>query len=232
MDKGKITIKQLPVSERPYEKCKLLGAEALSDAELLAVIIRSGTKNANSLELARSILMLSENNKGLLGINYISESELMSIKGIGKVKAIQILCIAELTKRMARSTRDGGIYFNTPDSVAEYYMQEMRHLSVEEIHVLMLDTKSKFIKDIKISIGTVNSSILTPREVFLAAFKCSAVNIILIHNHPSGDPLPSKEDITSTKRIKEAGILIGIKLMDHIIIGDNKYVSMKEIGIL
>ncbi|MDF2588299.1 MAG: hypothetical protein K0S41_2140 [Anaerocolumna sp.] len=232
MNKSYCTVKELPLTERPYEKCEHSGPGALSDAELLAVIIRTGSKNERSIDVASRILKHSHSYPGLLGLNYLTMKELMSIKGIGRVKAIQLLCITELTKRMAKATNDGGLRLTTPETVANYYMQDLRHLKQEKILLVMLDTKSRILKDMIISSGTVSSSLLSPREIFLYALKYEAVNIIILHNHPSGDPTPSREDIQSTKRMKEAGNLIGIKLMDHIIIGDNKYVSLSEQGYL
>jgi DNA repair protein RadC len=226
------TLKEMPISERPYEKCEKYGTGSLSDAELLAAIIRTGSKEERAVELAAHILNYSTETKGLAGLNYMTMEDLMKIHGIGKVKAIQILCITELTKRMAKATKETGVKLDSPDAVAEYYMQDMRHLTREELVLIMMDSKSKIIKDMIISMGSVNASIVAPREIYLIALKFNAVNIILLHNHPSGDPTPSKEDINITVRIKEAGTLIGIKLMDHIIIGDNRYVSLKEKGIL
>lgn len=226
------TIKELPSSERPYEKCEKNGPSSLSDAELLATILRTGSKSERVIDVAHNVLNYSKMHRGLIGINYLSLHELMSIKGIGKVKAVQIQCIAELTKRMAKATNEEGLKLLTPQAVANYYMQEMRHLSREQIILVMLDSKSKILKDMIISTGTVNASILAPREIYLNALKYGAVNIILLHNHPSGDPTPSKEDINSTRRMKEAGNLVGIKLIDHIIIGDNRFISLKEMGIL
>lgn len=232
MNNKYLTVKELPLLERPYEKCEKYGAGSLSDAELLAAIIKTGSKNVRSIDLAHHILNYSKANKGLIGLNYMSMNELMSVKGIGKVKAIQILCIAELTKRMAKATNQDGLRLLSPESVANYYMQDMRHMTREQILIVFIDSKSKVLNDMIISTGTVNASIVAPREIFLNALRHSATYIIMLHNHPSGDPTPSKEDINTTKRIKEAGILIGIKLMDHLIIGDNKYVSLKEQGIL
>lgn len=232
MNKEYFTIKELPLSERPYDRCEKLGADNLSDAELLAIMIRTGSKNERAIDVANSVLNHSKIYPGLIGLNHMTLNELKAIKGIGRVKAIQMLCIAELTKRMARATNEGAIRFITPAAVANYYMQDMRHLTQEKILLLMLDTKSKIIKDMIVSSGTVNSSLLSPREIFLNALKYEAVNIIILHNHPSGDPTPSREDINTTKRIKEVGNLIGIKLMDHIIIGDNKYISLGEQGYL
>lgn len=230
MYKSYCTVKELPVSERPYEKCEKSGPSSLSDAELLAVIIRTGSRHERSMDVAASVLNYSTAHSGLIGLNYLTMEELMSVKGIGKVKAMQLLCVTELTKRMARMTNEERIHFTKPETVAEYYMQDMRHLSMEKIMLVMLDSKSKFLKDVIVSSGTVNSSLLSPREIFMLALKYEAVNIILLHNHPSGDPTPSKEDIHTTRRMMEAGNLIGIKLMDHIIIGDNKYISLGENG--
>ena len=224
------TVKELPVSERPYEKYEKSGPSALSDAELLAIIIRSGSRNERAVDLATRVLDYSGSYPGLIGLNHINLNELQSIKGIGRVKAIQLLCIAELTKRMAKATNEGRLKMITPEAVAHYYMQDMRHLSRERVLLIMLDSKSKILKDMIISTGTINSSLLSPREIFLSALKYEAVFVILLHNHPSGDPTPSMEDIQITKRMKEAGNLIGIKLMDHIIIGDNKYISLSEQG--
>lgn len=227
-----LTVKELPVSERPYEKCEKYGPQSLSDAELLAVILRTGSKNLRAIDLAINVLNYSSTHSGLKGLNYLSMKELTQIKGIGRVKAIELLCLTELTKRMAKEVYKDNLKFITPKSVADYYMQDMRHLSREQVLLLMLDSKSRFIKDMIMSSGTVNASIMPVREVLIQALKEEAVNIILVHNHPSGDPSPSSEDIRVTKRMKEAGNLIGITLMDHIIIGDNKYISLKEQGLL
>lgn len=231
MKENYLTVKELPVSERPYEKCERYGAGVLSDAELLAVIIRTGTKQQRAIDLAVNILNYSTAYPGLKGLNYFTMKELTKIKGIGRVKAIELLCLTELTRRMAKETMRDSVRLTTPQSVADYYMQDMRHLTREQVLLLMLDSKNKLIKDMVISEGTVNTSIMPTREVFVQAVKQEAVNIILLHNHPSGDPTPSAEDIRVTKRLAEAGNLIGISLMDHIIIGDNRYISLKEQGL-
>lgn len=231
MSQTYLTVKELPISERPYEKCEKFGVGVLSDAELLAVIIRTGTKQQRVIELAVNILNYSTAYPGLKGLNYLSLEELRKIKGIGRVKAIELLCLTEITKRMAKEIQREGLRLTTPHCVAEYYMQDMRHLMREQVLLLMLDSKNKIIKDMIISEGTINASIMPTREVFVAAVKYEAVNIILLHNHPSGDPTPSAEDIRVTKRIAEAGNLIGVALMDHLIIGDNRYISLKEQGL-
>ncbi len=223
---------QMPILERPYEKFSRLGVHALSDEELLAIILRTGSKKEDALHLASRILLSNQEYHGLLNLNHLTLNELMKLDGIGQVKATQILCLSEITRRMAKATRKDGVHLLSPDSVASYYMEDMRHLTTEQILLVLLDSKSKILGDKIISSGTVNASLLAPRELFICALKNGAVNIILLHNHPSGDPSPSAEDLQVTKRVKEAGVLIGIKLMDHLIIGDNKYVSLKEQGLL
>ena len=231
MDKNR-TIKQLPLSEQPYERCERYGAEYLTDAELLSVVIRSGTKSRKSWEVAQDVLMVKDGCQGLKGLNNVTLNELMKIKGIGRVKAIQILCVVELTKRMSKAVGNKGVFFNTPESIADYFMQEMRHLDTEQVTLVLLNLKNKLIKEIRLSKGTVNAALTTPREVFIYALKYEAVNFVIIHNHPSGDPTPSKEDIRLTNRLKECSKIVGINLIDHIIIGDNIYTSLGEMGLI
>ncbi len=231
MDHHYLTVKELPESERPYEKCERTGVASLSDAELLAVILRSGTKSQRVIELAVNILNYSTAYPGLKGLNYLTLKELTSIKGVGRVKAIELLCLTEITKRMSKQLQQDSLKLNTPQSVAGYYMQEMRHLSREIVKLLVLDSKNRLMKDIIVSEGTINTSLMPTREIFVNSLKYEAVNIIILHNHPSGDPTPSAEDIRTTKKLWEAGNLIGIQLMDHIIIGDNRYISLKEQGL-
>lgn len=232
MSQNRFTTKELPKSEQPYEKCEKYGTSALSDADLLAVIIRTGTKEEHSIDLAKRILKNSNTHQGIISIYHYTMEELMKINGIGKVKAIQLLCIAELSKRLSKANMTDSLVFNQPHTVASYVMEELRHLNREQVLLMMFDTKGRLLKECTISIGTINTSMLSPREIFLEALKVEAVNIILIHNHPSGDPTPSREDIAITKKIKEAGVFIGIPLIDHIIIGDNRYISFKESGYL
>jgi len=231
MSTNYLTVKELPTSERPYEKCEKYGASVLSDAELLAVIIRTGTKQQRVIDLAVNILNYSTAYPGLKGLNYLSLQDLTKIKGIGRVKAIELLCLTEITKRMSKEIHLDSLKLITPKSVADYYMQDMRHLTYEQVLLIMMDSKNKILKDLVISSGTVNASIMPTREVFVHAVQYEAVNIILLHNHPSGDPTPSAEDIRVTKRLADAGNLIGITLHDHIIIGDNRYISLKEQGL-
>lgn len=223
-----LTLKELPLSERPYEKCEQFGAQALSDAELLAVIIKSGSKGERSIEVANHILNHSKDAQGLLGLHYLTMEDLMTIRGIGRVKAIQLCCVAELSKRMARQQRGQRPFLGSPEVIANHYMQDMRCLEHEQAILLLLDTKCHRIKDFVISRGTVNASLIEPREIFVKALQYKAVHVVLLHNHPSGDVTPSKADLTLTSRIKKAGELVGIPLLDHIIIGDNVYLSFQE----
>lgn len=222
------TIKEMPKEERPYEKCKSYGVVSLSDNELLAVLLRTGTKGENSLSLAKRLLHTGDQQEGILNIHQWTWDSLLKLKGIGPVKTIQLLCLCEFIKRAAKASAAKGLSFHTPASIAEYYMEDMRHQKQEIMKLLMLNTKTKLLGETDITKGTVNASLVSPRELFIEALQKNAVSIILLHNHPSGDPTPSKEDILITKRIKDAGNLIGIELLDHIIIGNNCYVSLSE----
>lgn len=224
-------MKDIPNAERPYEKCLKQGAEALSDAELLAVLLRTGTKGENVLALAKRLLY-EDGGAGLLGIHQFSFQSLMKLKGIGKVKAVQILCLSELAKRLSKASVEPRLRFSSSQSVAEYYMEDLRHRNQEVMKLLLLNSKAELIDETNISKGTVNASLVTPRELFVEALKKEAVSMILLHNHPSGDPTPSRDDILMTKRISECGLLIGIELLDHIIIGNNCYVSFQEENLL
>lgn len=227
-----LTVKELPRSERPYEKAEEYGVESLSDAELLAVIIRTGSRQQRSIDLAHRILNHKAEYPGLLGLFYTTREELMKITGIGKVKAIQLLAVAELSKRLSRRRRKDRVSFQSPKAISQYYMERLRHEKREKMILILLDGKNKAIKEIIISEGTVNASLASTREIFIEALKYEAVYIVLLHNHPSGDPTPSGQDIRITKLIREAGELVGISLLDHIIIGDCCYVSFREQDLL
>ena len=226
-------IKDIPNDDRPYERCLREGPERLSDTELLSILLRTGSKELNSLELASSILALNYTNDGILGLLHLSLPEFMSVKGIGKVKGIQLLCVGELSRRIwKRKAREQVRIFQTPDAVAKYFQEDMRHIKQEQFYIMLFNTRQVLIRDILISQGTVNASLASPREIFIEALRYQAVSLILVHNHPSGNPEPSMEDIALTRRVFEAGQLIGIHLQDHVIIGEHTYVSMKERGLL
>ena len=227
-----LTQKELPESERPYEKCERFGPGALSDAELLAVIIRTGTKKERAVDLAIRVLNRPGAKKGLSALHYYSRQELQKIRGIGKVKAIQLCCVAELAKRMQSAVDDKKEVFRTPESIATAYMERMRHCRTEQIILLMLDTKGRKIADEVVSKGTVNMAVLEPREVLCIALRYEAVFLIILHNHPSGIPFPSPADIEVTRKLANACEIVGVELRDHIVVGDNCYFSMMEKGIL
>ena len=227
-----LTMKNLPNSDKPYEKLAKYGEVVLSDTELLAIILRTGTKNRTVVELAQNLLLMDKNDLGIVSLYNKSITDLQKIKGIGFVKSVQIRAIMEISKRISKCKALEKVKINSPSSVARVYMEEMRYLTKEYFKLVFLDTKNQIISDKTITIGSVNASIVNPRDVFIEALKNNAVNIIMLHNHPSGDPYPSNEDIQITKRIKECGQLIGIALIDHLIIGDGKYFSLKEKGII
>ena len=227
------TMKQLPEEERPYEKCLAYGPEVLTDSELLAVILRSGTRGISSVALASQILEAGAGGEqGLLGIHRLSMGELMEFRGIGQVKAVQIKCIGELSKRIASVSAKKLLDFQNPETIADYYMEQMRHEEQEIMICMMLNTKNQLLGETVISRGTVNASLVSPRDLILAAFRFRAVFIIIVHNHPSGDPMPSRDDLDITKRIQAACSLVDIPLLDHIIIGDQRYISFRQEGML
>ena len=216
--------------ERPYEKCEQYGAENLTDAELLAVLLRTGTKGENSLQLAKRILHPDFAQEGILNIHQWSMEQLLQIRGIGKVKAIQILCLSELAKRLSKAEAQSGLNFSAPETIAQYYMEDMRHRKKEALKLLLLNMKTKLIGESELSLGTINTTLVSPREVFAEALHRNAAAVILLHNHPSGDPTPSREDVLATRRVIDAGKIIGIELLDHIIIGDNCFISLRDKG--
>ncbi|MDE6389165.1 MAG: DNA repair protein RadC [Lachnospiraceae bacterium] len=213
----------------PYEKFISYGSQSLTDSELLAILLRTGTRGICVRELAETVLSKTARyGNGLLGLYHIPLQELQRIDGIGKVKAIQLKTIAELCTRMAQARAKGKLSFHSPESVADYYMERFRHENVEHIMLLLLDSGLHLIEESILSKGTVNASLVSPREVFIHALQAQAAGIMLLHNHPGGNPVPSENDIRVTERIEQIGILADIPLYDHIIIGDNKYFSFKE----
>jgi DNA repair protein RadC len=223
-----IKIKELPSSERPYEKLEMYGAEVLSNAELLAIIIKTGTRKETSITLAQKILKLGEksNKEDLRFLNDISINEFMSINGIGKVKAIQLKAICELTKRISKPINKTKIKIKNTKDVADLLIDELRYEKKEIAKVIILNNKNIIQKIVNISLGSTNFACIEPREVLTDAIKMQAPKIILVHNHPSGDPKPSKEDFRITDRIYECTSLMGIELLDHVIIGDGTYESI------
>ena len=221
-------IKELPETERPYEKLELYGEQVLSNAELLAIIIKSGTKEKTSIEMANEILNLNKNhNKG--DINFlrdISLKELMNLKGIGRVKAIQIKAICELATRMSKPSNYKNIKIKNPKDVSELLMNDLRFEKREIAKIILLNNKNDILKIMDVAIGSGNFSNLNIRYILSETVKMNAPKIILVHNHPSGDPTPSKSDLIVTKRLKDAAQLIDIELLDHIVIGNMRYKSI------
>ena len=213
----------------PYEKVRKYGIDTLTNTELLAAILRTGTGSLGVLDMSH-LLMKMAGKKGIIGLLDLEIEDLIKIKGIGIVKAIQIRCVIELSRRLAKIKANEKLDFSNADSVANYYMQDLRHLQQEHLILVLLDSKCCLIKDMVLTVGTINCSLISSREIFVRALKGGAVGIMLIHNHPSGDPTPSKADIEVTKDIYKAGKILGVNLADHIVIGDNAYVSLKGIG--
>lgn len=224
-----LKIMDLPENERPRERLFRYGPESLSNSELLALILRSGSSGENIINLCNRILKEAGGLNGLLNCN---AEEFMKLRGIKGAKAAQLLALAEISKRF-KTYKSGEEYrINSPSDAADMVMETMRSLKQEVLKIILVNTKNKVILTKDVSMGSINSSIVHPREVFMEAVRRSAASIIICHNHPSGDPTPSSEDINITHRLKECGKLLGIDLLDHLIIGNGTYISLKEKGIL
>ena len=228
MNEYKVGIKELPSEERPRERLMRYGSQAVSTAELLAIVLRTGTQERSALGLAEHLIT---SHGGLRGISNASVQELTRIIGVGPVKAVQIAACVELGRRLASEGRRREA-ITSPDEAAEKLMPRLRDATKEHFVALLLDSKNRLIKDSDISIGSLDSSIVHPREVFKEAISASAASIIVAHNHPSGDPTPSPEDRQVTARLVESGRLIGIEVVDHLIIGDGRWVSLRELGLM
>lgn len=222
-----LMIRDVNIEDRPRERLLRQGAESLSNQELLAILLRTGTKEESVLVLANRVLNVFER---LHHLKHATIEEMMAIKGIGEVKAIQLMAAVELGRRLAQKHNDEKFTIRSPQDAATYLMPDMTSLNQEHFVVLFLNIKNQIIHKQTIFIGSLNASIVHPREIFREAVKRSAASIICAHNHPSGVPTPSMEDIEVTKRIVEAGYIIGIELIDHVIIGDHQYISLKEKG--
>ena len=224
---GYKSIKDWPESERPRERLLREGPNSLSAAQLLAIILRTGGEGRSALDLAIEVL----NTFGeLTKIEMASLREITSIKGMGKAKIAQIKAAFELGRRLAEEPFIKGSVFSSGHDVFAYFRGRFKNLKKEVFYCMMLDAKNRILKDCKVSEGTLTNSLIHPREAFKDAIKESAVSVIFVHNHPSGDPSPSREDILVTERLVSVGEVIGIRVLDHVIIGDEKYTSMKEKG--
>ncbi|KQO01339.1 RadC family protein [Paenibacillus sp. Leaf72] len=227
MESQRQFIRDVPQEERPRERLIKYGAEALSHTELLAILLRTGTKKESVVHLAGNIMKECGNLRNLMDM---SLEELTAIRGIGPAKAIQLRAGLELGRRVSRTGNGDVVTVRRPEDAANYVMDELRHLKKEHFVCLFLNTKNHIIAQETLSMGTLNASLVHPREVFRAAIKCSSASLICVHNHPSGDPTPSAEDIALTKRLVSAGELVGIEVLDHLVIGDGRFISLKEQG--
>ncbi|WP_163537948.1 DNA repair protein RadC [Gracilibacillus sp. YIM 98692] len=224
-----ITMKEVPKQDRPRERLLEFGPNHLSNQELLAILLGTGTREENVHQLAERVLRHFE---GLYSLKEVTIEELMTLKGIGQAKGVNILATVELGKRIHQFKEKEKYVIRSPEDGANFVMEEMYALKQEHFVTMFLNTKNQVVHRQTIFIGSLNASIVHPREVFREAVKRSAASIICAHNHPSGDPSPSQEDIHVTKRLTECGKLIGIELLDHLIIGDHRFVSLKEKGYL
>lgn len=223
-----IKIKKLPISERPYEKLELYGEKTLSEAELLAIIIKTGTKNETSVELARRILNLNGNinSKDLNFLREKSLEEFMQIKGIGRVKAIQLKALCEFATRMNKPIDYREIIVREPKDIAKIMIPEMKYLKIEVLKIAILSNANEILKIQDVAVGNTNMVASDAKNILSEAVKMQAPKIILTHNHPSGNPMPSDKDIEFTKRIDEACKILGIQLIDHVVIAKDSYISI------
>ncbi|MEW6448556.1 MAG: DNA repair protein RadC [Bacillota bacterium] len=219
----RVAIRDMPEAARPRERLWREGPGALNDTELLAIVLRTGSQQGSALDLAKYLLGVFG---GLSGLSEAAPEELSAVKGVGPAKAAQVAAALELGRRVREASVPRPAV-NTPEDAARLVMGRMHRLDREEFRVILLNTKNRVIQVETVAVGTLNSSGVEPREVFKSAIRRSAAAVILVHNHPSGDPTPSREDVALTQRLVQAGVLVGIEILDHIIIGDNRYVSLK-----
>lgn len=224
---NKYTMKELPELKRPYEKLETYGEKALSDAELLAIIIRSGTKTETAVDVAERVLNECNMKCNGLSLNNISLNRLTEINGIGRVKAILLKAVFELATRINTETMDRP-FLGNPQDAGKFLIKEFINEKQEKLKVLGLDSKGKLIKIETIAVGGLNNVNLTPREIFRVPIECECYNIIIAHNHPSGDPTPSNEDIKFTEFFIEMGRALRIEILDHIVVGGDSYISMRK----
>ena len=223
-------IKLWPESDRPREKLLERGAETLSPAELLAIILRTGEASTGQSALDHGRALMARFENSFRQLDQASVQELCSLKGIGPAKAAQIKAALEIAKRFAQEELRRGEQFRSSIDIFNHYREHLGGLKKEEFHVLLLDAKNRKIKDVRISEGSLTSSLVHPREVFHPVIRESAAAVVLVHNHPSGDPTPSQEDIQITRRLRDVGEVMGVRVLDHLVIGKGKYVSFVDDG--
>lgn len=229
MESPTYMLRDIPEGERPRERMLRQGASALSSAELLAILLRTGTVAESAVRLAERILRESGSLRSLTDMRL---EQLTAIKGVGPAKALQIQAGIELGRRLARTSDEERPVIRSPHDAADLLVEELRFLKKEHFVCLFLNTKNHVIGRETISVGSLNATVVHPREVFRSAIQRCSASIICAHNHPSGDPTPSKEDIELTARLTEAGDIVGIELLDHLIIGDRSFISLKEKGLM
>jgi len=229
---AELKIKDMPVTQRPDERAEKYGTEVLSEAELIAVILRTGTAGKSSLELANEVLSIDKGRDGLGNLVCCTMQDMLKIRGLGKVKALKLACVFELGRRIASGRTERCIVLNDPSRAAEYYMETARHLDHEEAYIFLTDTHNRFIKSVQIARGSIDSAALSNREIIKTALQYDAAGFILVHNHPSGLPEPSAEDIRFSRTLRDAAELMNIRMNDSLIIGEGEYCSLKSRGLL
>lgn len=226
---SRTSIKSWPADERPREKLLKHGPASLADTELLAILIRTGSRKRSALDLAKGIL---DEARCLHGIAAKSATELMRMTGIGRAKSVELLAAFEIGRRVEAHRHQRKLIVKSPEDVANFMIPKMRHLSNEEFYVLVLDAQNGLKEEIRLTSGTLNASLVHPREVFKVAIDHRAAAIVVVHNHPSGNLDPSREDLEITRQLADAGKIIGIPLHDHLIIGADGFTSLAERGVL
>ncbi len=221
-----LKMKQLPIAERPYEKLLMYGAKKLSNAELLAIIIKTGTKEETSVDIANRVLLLSNDIGGLANLGI---ENLKKIKGIGKVKAIQINALCEIASRINSPVNNMQVKIKSPKDVAKMFMNEFRQEKKEKLKIILLNSKNQVVKNVELKQGSINQISVEPSEVLKEVIKEEVNKFIIIHNHPSGDPTPSKADLDFTMKIEECSKLFNLYFLDHIVMGKDDYISIKSI---
>ena len=223
-----IPIRSWPREERPREKLLDRGAAALSTAELLAVLLGAGSEGAPALDQARSLLETA--GRSLRALGSMGAAELRRVKGIGPGKAAQLLALSELAKRFGEEEFAPGVPFRGSHDVYAHFRERLAGERHEQFYAVLLDNKNRKIKEVRVSQGSLTASIVHPRDVYLPVIRESAAAVIFVHNHPSGDPTPSREDIEITRRLREVGDLVGVRVLDHIVVGHGRYVSFVDDG--
>ncbi|GAX90479.1 RadC family protein [Effusibacillus lacus] len=224
----RVLVRDVPVEDRPRERMLRDGSQSLSNADLLAILLRTGSNGQSVMSLAEQLLARFG---GLRSLMEADIREMTDIPGMGPAKALQVQAAIELGKRIARLTRKPLTVIRSPQDVADLFMDRLRFEKKEHFIVVHLDTKNQVLTEETVSVGSLDSSIVHPREIFKTALKKSSASIICVHNHPSGDPTPSREDILVTKRLAEVGQIMGIELLDHVVIGEQRFISLKEQGL-